>query len=222
MSKYFPGEINRTLKEHRLWQAISETRFESETFWIRISSNNTILGRSVIAKSYVHSQQDCFKFQFYSRHKVYFLSYQQNYYTEYDRHSMLFGYEIFWLHKQALCEYVDPFIRANMNARLLINSGYGNPITFQYTMIDKLHSPTANNFSCYRYTHITTGRIVSSISVIHQVARSLRTLDDLLDEAVIELAVAHGAVARGGTAIKWRYIVAGTHFVVRISPNEMA
>jgi hypothetical protein len=63
---------------------------------------------------------------------------------------------------------------------------------------------------------------VSSISVIHQVARCLGTLDDLLYEVLIELAVAHGAIARAGTATKWRYIVAGTHFVVRISPNEMA
>jgi hypothetical protein len=78
-----------------------------------------------------------------------------------------------------------------MNERLLIKMGYENPITFQYITIDKPHFPTANNFNSYRYTHITTGLIV-----IQQVARCLGVLDDLLDEDVIELAVAVGATAR--------------------------
>jgi hypothetical protein len=112
-----------------------------------------------------------------------------------------------------------------MDARFPINSEYGNPITFQYTAIDKLHFPTVNNFNSYRnhaYAHITTGRIVISLLDIHEAARSLGLRDDLPDENVIELAAAHSAIARDGTATKWRCIVACTHFVARISPYEMA
>jgi hypothetical protein len=94
---------------------------------------------------------------------------------------------------------------------------------FQYIAVNKLHSPTASNFNSYRKhaytanTLITAGRTVISLLLIHQVAGSLGPLDDLHDENVIALAVAHSAMARDGAPAKWRYIVACTHFVATVS-----